>query len=965
MKKIYYILILLFTSFSQLVFSQSSNCSTATPICSESGVTYPALINNGQAPSGPNYGCLGSTINASYFTITVGISGDIVLSISNSPKNRDIDWVLWGAFNDSNAAVSSCATLGQGGSSGSVIACDYGSSPSGTITVNGAVAGKVYVLMVTNFSDKDTDISITEGSGGGSLCCPTAVTMPQTVLCQGQTMTLAPSTGGTWTSSNNSVATITNSGVVTAISGGTAYFTYTNSGGCTTSTQTFTVNALPTISGTSTVCIGLTTALSGSGTPDATTPWSSATTSVATVSNTGVVTGVAAGTSVITYKNNNGCTQTVTVTVNGLPTISGTPTVCVGLTTALTGSGTPDATTPWSSATTSVATVSNTGVVTGVAAGTSVITYKNNNGCTRTVTVTVNGLPTISGTPAVCVGLTTALTGSGTPDATTPWSSATTSVATVSNTGVVTGVAAGTSVITYKNNNGCTRTVTVTVNGLPTISGTPTVCVGLTTALSGSGTPDATTPWSSATTSVATVSNIGVVTGVAAGTSVITYKNNNGCTQTVTVTVNGLQTISGTPTVCVGLTTTLSGSGTPDATTPWSSATTSVATVSNTGVVTGVAAGTSVITYKNNSGCTQTVTVTVNGLPTISGTPTVCVGLTTALSGSGTPNATTPWSSATTSVATVSNTGVVTGVAAGTSVITYKNNNGCTQTATITVNPLPTASISGTVAVCKDGTAPNVTFTGAAGTSPYTFTYNVNGGANTTVTTTIGNSVTVAAPTTAAGTFAYNLVSVQDASYTTCTQAQTGTATITVNPLPTASISGTLSACLTTTLTAVTDAVSPTYIWYKDDVVIGGQTASTLVVTADGDYKVKITNTLTGCEQTSAASTVKVEDKIAPTGTAPAGISLINACYVDATTVPTGVPAFDATTSIVGYADNCGGAVVATLMNTVVTGDNCSWSAVYTFKVSDPSGNELTGQTITHTGGDTTSPVITLAGATA
>jgi hypothetical protein len=114
--------------------------------------------------------------------------------------------------------------------------------------------------------------------------------------------------------------------------------------------------------------------------------------------------------------------------------------------------------------------------------------------------------------------------------------------------------------------------------------------------------------------------------------------------------------------------------------------------------------------------------------------------------------------------------------------------------AVITVNPLPTAIIAGTIAVCEDGTSPDVTFTGANGTAPYTFTYTINGGSNLTVTS-VGNSVTVAAPTTIPGTFTYALVSVQDASTTTCSQAQTGSAVITVNPLPTAIIAGTTNEC--------------------------------------------------------------------------------------------------------------------------------------------------------------------------
>jgi bacillolysin len=81
-----------------------------------------------------------------------------------------------------------------------------------------------------------------------------------------------------------------------------------------------------------------------------------------------------------------------------------------------------------------------------------------------TVAVTVFAQPTITGTLDVCAGLTTQLTGSGTPAATTPWVSASTGVATVNGTGLVTGVTAGNSVITYTDINGCSITATVTVN---------------------------------------------------------------------------------------------------------------------------------------------------------------------------------------------------------------------------------------------------------------------------------------------------------------------------------------------------------------------------------------------------------------------------------------------------------------------------------------------------------------------
>ncbi|MFE3869557.1 gliding motility-associated C-terminal domain-containing protein [Flavobacterium sp. LS2P90] len=610
-------------------------------------------------------------------------------------------------------------------------------------------------------------------------------------VCLGETTTLTGSAAADattpWTSASTAVATINSSGVVIGISAGTSLITYKNSNGCTI-TATITVDALPTITGTLSVCVGAITTLTGSATADATTPWTSGSTAVATVSSSGVVTGVSGGTSLITYKNSNGCTITATVIVNALPIITGTLTVCIGATTTLTGSATADATTPWTSASTAVATVSSSGIVTGVSAGTSLITYKNSDGCTITATVTVD-LPTITGTLNVCIGAITTLTGSATADATTPWTSAATGVATVNNSGVVTGVSAGTSLITYKNSNGCTITATVTVDALPTITGTLSVCVGAITTLTGSATADATSPWTSASTGVATISISGVVTGVSAGTSLITYKNSNGCTITATVTVNALPIITGTLSVCIGANTTLTGSAMADATIPWTSASTAVATVSSSGVVTGVSAGTSLITYKNIDGCTITATVTVD-LPTITGTLNVCIGAITTLTGSATADATAPWTSASTAVATISSSGVVTGVSAGTSLITYKNSNGCTITATVTVNDLPT--ITGTLSVCV-GTSTTLTGSATAdATSPWT--------SASTGVATVNSSGVVTGVSTGTSLITYK-------NNNGCTI----TTTVIVNALPI--ITGSLNVCIgaTTALSgsATADVTTP------------------------------------------------------------------------------------------------------------------------------------------------------------
>lgn len=105
---------------------------------------------------------------------------------------------------------------------------------------------------------------------------------------------------------------------------------------------------------------------------------------------------------------------------------------------------------------------------------------------------------------------------------------------------------------------------------------------------------------------------------------------------------------------------------------------------------------------------------------------------------------------------------------------------------------LPTASISGTTTVCQNATAPQITFTGSGGSAPYTFTYNINGGSPLTITTTGGNaSITVPVSTATAGTFNYNLVSVHDVSLPLAEITQTGTAVISINPQPDASLGGT------------------------------------------------------------------------------------------------------------------------------------------------------------------------------
>ena len=513
-----------------------------------------------------------------------------------------------------------------------------------------------------------------------------------------------------------------------------------------------------------------------------TNPWTSSNTAVATVSSVGVVTGISVGSTVITYTDSNGCTDTKTVTISTQPVISGTFSACSNGATQLSATTLPNGTNPWLSSDTTVATVNNTGLVSGVAAGTTIITYTNSNGCQDTKTITINALPIISGTPSVCLGLSTQLTGTPTPATLNPWISSNTTIATVNNTGLVNGVATGTATITYTDANGCQDTEIITVNTLPVISGIPSACVNQTTILTATNAPATSLPWTSSNTAIATITNSGIVSGVSSGSAIITYTDANGCQDTQVVTINILPIISGVTSTCANGTTQLLATTLPATVNAWISSNTTIATVSNTGLVTALAAGTTTITYTNINGCVDTEIVTINPLPIISGTLSVCIANTTQLLASTAPALSNPWVSSNTALATISNTGLVTGVATGTVTITYTNSNGCIDTELVIIKTQPAATITLLSAspICSGTTAPSVSISGTANA---TVTYSVNG---TNATIIIPASGSVALPTTSLTTSTtYLLINVTDA----CTKLLSQSVNVVVTPAPSATIS--------------------------------------------------------------------------------------------------------------------------------------------------------------------------------
>jgi len=385
---------------------------------------------------------------------------------------------------------------------------------------------------------------------------------------------------GVWSSDNTSIATVNSStGVVTAVASGTCNIKFTINGGCNitpSSQQALTINQNASISGvngTSPLCIGgsATYTTSGLNLGGGTGGWSSDNTAIATVNSSGVVTGVAVGTTYIVYSI-SGCggapsaKKLVTVDPNAsIGSVTGTTPLCINANatyhanTVVLGGGAGY----WSSDHTDIATVdASTGVVTAVNDGSCNIIYSITGGCNASPAaqqlLNVNpdaSITGVTGTTPLCIGQTTtystfgAVMGGGTG----AWSSSSTSIATVNSSGIITALSAGSCWIIYTI-YGCNGTptakqkVTITPNAsIASVSGTSPICIGSGNAVSytanvvvlggGSG------AWSSDNTTIATVTSNGMVTGVAAGNCNIVYTITGGCGGTQSaqqaLTING------------------------------------------------------------------------------------------------------------------------------------------------------------------------------------------------------------------------------------------------------------------------------------------------------------------------------------------------------------------------------------------------------------------------------------------
>jgi uncharacterized protein YjdB len=505
--------------------------------------------------------------------------------------------------------------------------------------------GLLYVLPLLVFivaactAVNDTD---SDGNSGPSVTLSASSTTVEVEGTVNITATVVPTSEADnfeWSSSSTNIGTISD-GLFTGVAEGVVTIN-----GVITSNATISDNILMTVVKKSPTSIALDisskdikvgetcdlTETITPGTANDSITWESSSTSVATVSSSGVVTGVARGTATIKAmaKYNNTVYASFTAKVENTDNIATfslaetTKTLVVGDTFSLDLTELPatvNITKEYTTSDGSIATVSNAGLVTAIKAGTATITvqskYNTNVKATCVLTIDAALQPTSIALDLsekdIKVGGTCQLTETIAPqdasDAIT-WESSSTSVATVSSSGLVTGVARGTTTIkamatdktsiyasfTAKVEN-TDNVATFALNeSSKTLGVDATLQLELTVLPS---TVNITTEYTTSDGDIATVSSAGLITAIGVGTATITaqskYDTDTKATCVVTV-VSSIQPTSlslsgGTTTLnskTVQLTSTISPENATDKSVTWEvSSGSTVGNVSSSGLVT-------------------------------------------------------------------------------------------------------------------------------------------------------------------------------------------------------------------------------------------------------------------------------------------------------------------------------------------------------------------------------------------
>ncbi|WP_375562301.1 T9SS type A sorting domain-containing protein [Bernardetia sp. OM2101] len=159
----------LFLNIAPCQAQNNDICSNASPFCAGSTIVYPANTgNNWWISDEVNYGCLASQPNPAWFFSKISIPGYHKISIS-SIERVDIDVAVWGPFPPNTSLATICATLNSG-----TIAptnCSYSASSFENLEFTSITPNEIWIMLITNFSNEETDIKVNQTDGNGLMDC--------------------------------------------------------------------------------------------------------------------------------------------------------------------------------------------------------------------------------------------------------------------------------------------------------------------------------------------------------------------------------------------------------------------------------------------------------------------------------------------------------------------------------------------------------------------------------------------------------------------------------------------------------------------------------------------------------------------------------------------------------------------------------------------------------------------------
>ena len=514
----------------------------------------------------------GVTLTINPMISTIGFAGkpiDIYATIT--VPNGNFSTIRWGSTDSAAAIVTLYGTL-------------VSSSPS-TTTIRGNIVGNqngsttIVVESYLYVGHKEVGLTVTTPVQS------VLMNVGNIRLQNGNTFqaipTIYPSTATnkdvSWSSSSNEIATVNSSGLITAVSTGTATITVNTADGDKTNSLIASVLSLNVPVQSVSLNVGniklengntfqAIPTISPSFATNKDVSWSSSSNEIATVDTSGVITAVSTGTAIISVNTVDGnktnsliasvLSQAVPVqsvllnvanvklqngnTFQAIPTIYPTSATNKNVT--------------WSSSSNEIATVNTSGLITAVSTGRATITVNTADGNKKnslSASITSQAVPvqrvslnignvrlengnTIQAIPTIYPSTAT--------NKNITWSSSSDEIATVNTNGVITAVSTGRATITVNTADGnkkaslmasiLTQVTGVTINGGSALKLTPWPEVkqlklnrGNTTTLTASISPpnasNLAVRWASFNTRVATVSNSGVVTAVSVGETVI------------------------------------------------------------------------------------------------------------------------------------------------------------------------------------------------------------------------------------------------------------------------------------------------------------------------------------------------------------------------------------------------------------------------------------------------------------